>query len=308
VVCHLSSALRRGPVSVLHPYTCAGNVDQRGGGPRPCETRMPRALLLACTSASWAMASIHSFVQDGGLFLVPRLLFVLHPPLFSPSSSAPSGIAGWCFQTCEREQVRFLPPRHASLLGSFWLCLSAQRVIQPLRQHTATDSPHGCRTSPTCFCSSFGRPCRAVCSMISVHSSVRMWDGVCIRLSTGQRVFPQATGALLSVPCSSSDEVWFPCWVSNVQKADLLVSFFSSEGGQSTTSGESRLTTRSRASRHCFITCYLSMTCCAAGAPSCAPRAYSPARSRLIHVTPGWARSHFAKVSAVRSGRRSPRR
>jgi hypothetical protein len=35
---------------------------------------------------------------------------------FSQASSAPSGIAGWCFQTREREQVRFLPPRHVSLL------------------------------------------------------------------------------------------------------------------------------------------------------------------------------------------------
>jgi hypothetical protein len=81
--------------------------------------------------------------------------------------------------------------RHASvsLLWSFWLFLSAQRIIQPLRQHTATDSPHGCHIYPTCFFSSFVLLFRAVCSTISVHSSVCMWDDVCTRLPTGQRVF-----------------------------------------------------------------------------------------------------------------------
>jgi hypothetical protein len=48
-----------------------------------------------------------------------------------------------------------------------------------------------------------------------------------------------------------------------------------------------------------------SRTCWAAGAPSVTPRAYSVVRLRLRRVTPGWAQSQPARVSAVRSGQRS---
>jgi len=86
--------------------------------------------------------------------------------VFSQESSAPSGISGWRFHTGQCDQLRFLPPRHVPLLWSFWLFSSTQRVIPSMRQKTASDSPDGCRTPPTCFLYSLIRPLRAMCSTI----------------------------------------------------------------------------------------------------------------------------------------------